>query len=167
MSDKSFMKPNCQTKVSASCPMSSGPRDIEDSKTRYHRNDAGRGLTGVSKNRRLNHLVQPPFCHSPAVQEAQAAASFQRGKPPRNLCHSAVSHVSLTFGFPRTLAFDQGTKCGEVFHVFMQVVGFVGFQTARPLLEPGVVDDVAKGFQADLAFADVFVPVHAGVEFGL
>jgi hypothetical protein len=34
----------------------------------------------------------------PAVQEAQAAARFQRGKPPRNLCHLSFAHVRRTFG---------------------------------------------------------------------
>jgi hypothetical protein len=33
-----------------------------------------------------------------AVQEAKAAARFQRGKPPRNLCHLSFAHVRLTFG---------------------------------------------------------------------
>jgi hypothetical protein len=35
---------------------------------------------------------------TPTVQEAQAAARFQRGKPPRNLCHLSFAHARLTFG---------------------------------------------------------------------
>jgi hypothetical protein len=61
----------------------------------------------------------------------------------------------------------EGAQRREVFDVLMQIIGFVCFKAARPLLEPGVVDDVAEGFQADFAFADVFVPVHPRVEIRL
>src|SRR5688572_30579388 len=94
--------------------------------------------------------------------------SFAVTIPELRIPNKTKSFSQSHFGPRRFSRFQyQRSQHREIFHILVQVFGFGSFKAARRIGETRVVHDVPKSLFADLALADVLVPIDARAEVRL